>query len=421
MDHELWVGKDDVGFFNEWVSGTNRTLSGFESGWHTWWIRGRTPDIDGLWVGPRYFYVPPMVPGAVTHLVPADGTELAGRRPELAWSEADPGATWYQLWINRDGVTYHSQWLDRTRTWRSATDLPAGEYRWWVQTWNSDGYGPWSDGAVFSIPSRVPGQGIANSPRGSLDSVPTAYAWEADPRATWYQLWVDRESSTHFSRWVKGESEYAPSEAHPFGAYKWWVRGWSPDGYGAWSEASSFAYGLVETLAPTGTLAVPAQPEFEWTGASDATWYLLSVWRDGGLHSSTWIPAGESYVPGDPLPYGRYEWRVRGWNALGYGPSSQAALFRCGEAVPRAGGAERIEWDDRGSADAEWYRLWISRAGTKHADFWVRSSETVPDGDLRHVNLDDPLPPGTYTCWIQAWQAAVGYGPWSAGLGFSVP
>jgi hypothetical protein len=33
----------------------------------------------------------------------------------------------------------------------NATTLPVGTNTWWVQTWNSAGYGPWSSGLTFTI------------------------------------------------------------------------------------------------------------------------------------------------------------------------------------------------------------------------------------------------------------------------------
>jgi hypothetical protein len=30
--------------------------------------------------------------------------------------------------------------------------LTSGNYRWWIQTWNTGGYGPWSSLMNFSLP-----------------------------------------------------------------------------------------------------------------------------------------------------------------------------------------------------------------------------------------------------------------------------
>ena len=35
---------------------------------------------------------------------------------------------------------------------RATPGLTSGQYRWWIQTWNNVGYGPWSSGLNFSVP-----------------------------------------------------------------------------------------------------------------------------------------------------------------------------------------------------------------------------------------------------------------------------
>ena len=67
--------------------------------------------------------------------------------PSFTW--ASSGATWSQIWIQHNGQDYLSEWVQGNE-WLCDQDLPAGQYNWWVRTWNSDGLSLWSDGAAFS-------------------------------------------------------------------------------------------------------------------------------------------------------------------------------------------------------------------------------------------------------------------------------
>jgi hypothetical protein len=78
---------------------------------------------------------------------------------------AVPTATWYYLWIN-DGYTglpKHRKWYKAEELGCAAGQLTVCEIsvavylepfdaRWWVQTWNQSGYGPWSPAFTFAVP-----------------------------------------------------------------------------------------------------------------------------------------------------------------------------------------------------------------------------------------------------------------------------
>jgi hypothetical protein len=64
-------------------------------------------------------------------------------------------------------ASYYYLWNGTAATWHSASAvgcgsgsgtcsitgsaLAAGSYTWYVQTWNSNGYGPWSSGMGFTV------------------------------------------------------------------------------------------------------------------------------------------------------------------------------------------------------------------------------------------------------------------------------
>ena len=66
------------------------------------------------------------------------------------------------------------------------------------------------------------------------------FRWQADPNATWYRIWVNREGKAWQDRWIHTGTAtgqlYSVFEWHQPGyAYEWWIKGWSPDGEGSWS------------------------------------------------------------------------------------------------------------------------------------------------------------------------------------------
>jgi len=84
--------------------------------------------------------------------------------PAYTWNTVN-AATWYYLWVskvNGDGslTTVHTKWYDASLVCNGGTcsitpagiTLTSGNYRWWIQTWNDGGYGPWSTRMDFSLP-----------------------------------------------------------------------------------------------------------------------------------------------------------------------------------------------------------------------------------------------------------------------------
>lgn len=78
--------------------------------------------------------------------------------PTYTWNEVDE-ATWYYLWVNDASGPVYQQWYqsfevvngDGTCSVTPAFALESGTYSWWIQTWNDNGYGLWSDEMTFAI------------------------------------------------------------------------------------------------------------------------------------------------------------------------------------------------------------------------------------------------------------------------------
>jgi hypothetical protein len=84
--------------------------------------------------------------------------------PIFAWTpyqwRAVPTATWYQVWAEDGSDRVFDRWFTAAEAACSSGEpvcsiaLPwtpdVGAGRWFVRTWNQEGYGPWSPQQTFS-------------------------------------------------------------------------------------------------------------------------------------------------------------------------------------------------------------------------------------------------------------------------------
>ncbi|HJR80937.1 MAG TPA: glycoside hydrolase domain-containing protein [Anaerolineales bacterium] len=209
--------------------------------------------------------IPDMIPPAAASLVSPSGT-ITDTTPGYTWNRVD-AATWYYLWVSRinsDGslITMHSKWYESSTVCGSSTcsvtlagiNLAGGNYRWWIQTWNSAGYGPWSSARNFSLPTiDPPVVATLVSPNGSITDTTPEYTWDKVSASTWYYLWVSRINSdgsltTMHTKWYDATAvcSGATCSITPAGItltsgnYRWWIQTWNEGGYGPWSSAMNF-------------------------------------------------------------------------------------------------------------------------------------------------------------------------------------
>jgi hypothetical protein len=283
--------------------------------------------------------------------------------PTYSWS-AVPTATWYYLWItDRTGVRIQ-QWYTAGQancasgvgvcSVTPATAVTPGSAWWWVQTWNSGGYGPWSDPLSFTpvVPSAV----TLLTPAGNVPTLRPNYIWNATPHATHYQLWVRHptQPAAQIGRWfTAGEAGCASGTGtcgvHPAASLLpaptiWWVQTWNPVGYGPWSSSSA----VVPTpplpatpVAPQGAVATQT-PTFTWNASFGATWYYVWINDDNtgapvvqrwltavtaGCSTGTGTCSASSATLNINLPSGPYRWWVQTYNDVGYGVWSSPFVF----------------------------------------------------------------------------------------------
>lgn len=286
--YRIYLTRNGKLYFNKWV----RDVTSFTpaddlpGGEYSWWIVGWGSDGYGPWSERQDFTIPLGVPAMVHMVAPVGELDSVADALEFEWS-ADEKATWYHVWINRVGSgKFAAKWLQApTTSWTPAKEFGGGDYRWWVAAWNEHGYGKWSIGAEFSVPSMKPGKIDIVSPSGSYNSTVVPYTWAADPKASWYQLFVMNDGVAIINEWLNpstaSDTITWTSNTHRYGKlYKWWVRAWGGDGIGPWSDAASFR---------VSDLAGGIEWDFEGAGIPDEFEAISGTWSiENGRLTGTW-------------------------------------------------------------------------------------------------------------------------------------
>ncbi len=240
--YRLWISRNSVAYHSCWVTGATSftPTEPLTYGEYDWWVQAASPDGAGPWSdGMAFSY------GVPEPLSPTNSV-YGTRRPGFVWSPVD-GAVWYQIIVERDGVSDRSQWVQATESYVFPADFLYGRYTWQVRAWSPSGKtGPRSAAAGFDIGLAVPlsasSERLRWDDRGSTD-------------ATWYQIWIqDSAGNTVRNVWVEqvetiaaaSERQYRILPPLPVGAYLAWIKSWRPgDGSGTWSRAHGF------TVSPT--------------------------------------------------------------------------------------------------------------------------------------------------------------------------
>jgi len=297
------------------------------------------------------------LPPAATLISPSGS--ISNYTPNYRWNSAS-GATWYYLWVNGPSGNRIQTWYTASAVGCAgggvcsvtpATILTGGAHQWWIQTYNSVGYGPWSTGMNFSLP--VPGVPPAATliwPSGSISDTTPTYNWNSASGATYYYLWVNGPSGNRIQTWYTasavgcsggGVCSVTPATTLTGGAHQWWIRTYNSVGYGPWSAVMNFSLPVLP-VPPASTLISPSgsisdnTPTYRWNSASGATYYYLWVNGPSGNRIQTWYTASQagcasggtcSVTPATTLSSGAHQWWIRTWNSVGYGPWSAVMNF----------------------------------------------------------------------------------------------
>jgi hypothetical protein len=245
--YQLWFNRNGTKYLTIWVPGTSTTNwtspTNMPMGSYVWWVQSWNKYGYGPWSASNTFTVPDFRPGASTPLSPTGNVVLNTFRPEFVWTQVATSG-WYQVWLNRNGGKHIAFWQEGTAStnWTSPTNMPAGNWQWWVRTWNTFGYGPWSAPANCVIPGTAPAVSACLTPSGVVAVARPAFTWREVPRSTWYQVWINSGSVNYANFWLEGQgtTNWTPSADIPTGSYSWWIRTWNKYGYGPWSAKVNF-------------------------------------------------------------------------------------------------------------------------------------------------------------------------------------
>ncbi len=351
-----WYSAAEAGCVNGFCSITpNMPLN---PGNVVWWVKASNKAGTGALSDPMFFVVIEEQPDQVILVSPSGS--MTERTSTFKWHVAN-GATWYYLWINDPAGQRFTKWYSSKEAGcvedcqvNISDDLlkKEVEYTWWVLSWNSAGNGLWSESQTFILPG-TPSVIEAISPVGKIENRSTPFVWRNVPSATWYYLWINKESTEYYKKWYTANEAACSVQTDSCqvtlptllknGKYRWWVQTWNEAGYGPWNKAVDFQLGglpsKITLSAPSGPIGT-RNPDYVWE-AVNATWY--QVWVNQGASNlfQKWYTATESgcgeqsgscHVKLSSLTNGKeYTWWVRGWNSFGYGSWSDAMVFDVGE------------------------------------------------------------------------------------------
>jgi predicted outer membrane repeat protein len=160
----LWLDGPSGHVYDKWFTAAEAGCNGstcsatlpspLSAGAHIWWVQTWNPVGYGPWSDGKSFSVSP--PVAATLVSP---TGSVANNPTYTWNEVT-GATWYYLWIDGPSGNVFQKWYTSEQASCNGSTcsvsgvtpgLGAGAHTWWIQTWSSAGYGPWSNGMSFSV------------------------------------------------------------------------------------------------------------------------------------------------------------------------------------------------------------------------------------------------------------------------------
>jgi hypothetical protein len=238
-----------------------------------------------------------------------------------------------------------------------------------------------------------------------------------------------------------------PKALYYNGWYSWYIRVWSPEGYGPWSDKINFKVEVPAPGAPTGFAvgndAFGRPNLFSWTNNPEVSYYNVYVQGPGGIWINKWFAKGDPAMtcenPGtcsitSSLGFheGGYNLYVRAWSTSGQAWSS-AHPFTVAindPATPSGFGLTRVNgvtdgipqtftWNN--DDNTTWFRLYVARDGVGvYYDKWYEKGVTA---GLTCTTTCSASPKftvhnGTYKWYVQAY--GPGGQPWSGSNPFTV-
>jgi hypothetical protein len=265
-----WVGSTSVSglaanahqwYACEWAIPSNAPI-----GSYSYWARVFVEAIDiSDWSAQQDFTVSASgsVPAKATLVSPTGN--ISTTSPAYRWN-AVANSTWYYLWVNNAAT------VGKIQTWYKAdqvgcasgigtcsvtpaTTLASGAGQWWIQTWNSFGYGPWSEAMSFMVGSGgTLGKPMLISPSGTIATSIPEFTWKPVVGAAKYLLYVNEGAnegkinelySADQVGCASGTTNCAakPNVTLESGPSTWRVQAQESGGSGLWSDMMRFGIG----------------------------------------------------------------------------------------------------------------------------------------------------------------------------------
>jgi len=293
-------------------------------------------------------------PPAPTGLSPSGGETITTSSVTLL-CDAIAGVTEYEFKIEYEGASGWKYYYSYSSSASAQTFWPQYDdtrYRWQVRARNAQGWGPWSEWAVFNFGEGGGGElppaptGLSPSGGETITTSSVTLSCNSISGVTEYEFEIEYEGA---SGWQYYYTYTASTNSKTFWPqyddtrYRWRVRARNAQGWGPWSEWAVFNFGeggggelppAPTGLSPSGgetittssvTLSCNAisgvteyEFEIEYEGASGWKYYYS---YSSSTNSKTFWPQYDDT---------RYRWRVRARNAQGWGPWSVWAIFRFG-------------------------------------------------------------------------------------------
>lgn len=449
-----WYTAEEVGCTDGIGSCSIALPTIFPPGTYSWWVQSYNGSGVSPWSAAGTFQeLIGTAPGQPSFLSPSPGTTINTYTPTLLWITS--GQTeWQQIWLGVAGSApdldtgYYSTELGCATGAVCALEIPPNTlannttYTWYVRSWNSIGFGPWTGSGTFTTNVFVPTTPTQIYPLTTVDVPLPTYTWSpaSGPGMNIYQFILVYPSGSNviltYSPQQLGCSNGGTCSITPFyfieqaGTYQWWIRAGTDTDWGAW-VGQSFTY--VPPAASPVTLVSPAAsstitnptPPYEWDADPYANWYQLEIAPTNSLSTpvySDWYhldTAGCPYstgtcsiTPNFPLAVGNYSWRVRAYtlNGMVWSPYNDFSVANASSFNSQFNG-DATNWEVVNgiwTAAASWYQTfpainhsWSSAyydAYYANFDYTARVQQSVCDtcpGGVIVRGLASPVQPGS--------------------------